>query len=81
MKVNLVSLKRQIILVRFDYSITVLHSLTCNFTDERIELNNEYENWHRAKMELEQALINLTGLPQIALIGLGFPRRTRSYIL
>jgi hypothetical protein len=55
--------------------------ITFDSDDEDIELQNEYDKWHMAKRELEQALINLTGLSEIALIGLGFPKRTPSYIL
>ena len=48
--------------------------------DEDIDLKNEYDQWHRAKRDLAMRLLHATNLPDIGLIGLGFPQRTPSYI-
>lgn len=48
--------------------------------EEDIDLKNEYDVWHNAKRDLAMRLLQATNLPDLALIGFGFPQRTPSYI-
>jgi hypothetical protein len=48
--------------------------------DEEVALQNEYDKWHQAKRQLAMQFMRLTNLPDISILGFGFPQRTPSYI-